>query len=226
MVTLKKILAPPKQCTKICHINARSLLSDVDKKLHLDSQYSLLDDIYETLVFDHSFDIIGVGETWLDESIINEQLEMVGYHTSLTKHRPSRAGGVMLYVRREFVVNRRDDFEYDNLELLWAEIKIDKQKIFVGVGYRPPGMSALEIDEFLNLFSQSYELVLQEPSDAIVIIGDFNDRCKTWTDDHSDSELGLKFFNLLHDYNLFQLIDEPTRLNLQGVQKDTDSGSG
>ncbi len=33
------------QNTKICHINARSLLSDTDIDLHLDSQCSLLDDI-------------------------------------------------------------------------------------------------------------------------------------------------------------------------------------
>ncbi len=119
----------------------------------------------------------------------------------------------MLYVRKEFSVERKQNFEFNNLELLWAEIKIDKQKIFLGVGYRPPGMSAIEVDEFLNLFSQSYEMALQEHSDAIIIIGDFNDKCKHWSDGHPESELGLRFFNYLNYSNLFQLIDEPTRLN-------------
>ncbi len=112
------------QCTKFCHINARSLLSGVDKDLHLDSQYSLLDEIYETLIFDHSFDIIGISETWLDDSTIVETLDLVGYHTPYVKHRPARGGGVMLYVRSELVAKRRDEFEFDGLELLWVEVKI------------------------------------------------------------------------------------------------------
>ncbi len=117
----------------------------------------------------------------------------------------------MMYVRKEFVATRRNDFEFDDLELLWVEIKIGTQKIFVGVGYRPPGMTALEIDNFLDLFAQSYELAVSENSEAILILGDFNDRCYTWYDNHADSELGLRFFNYLHDSNLFQLIEEPTR---------------
>ncbi len=128
------------------------------------------------------------------------------------KHRVDRGGGVMLYVKSEFVAKRREEFEFVNLELLWVEVKIGQQKIFVGVGYRPPGMTALEVDEFLDLFSQSYEMVLNEPSDAIIIMGDFNDRCTHWEDNHDTSELGLKFFNYLNDSNLFQLIDEPTRI--------------
>ena len=198
-------------CTKFCHINARSLLSDTNKDLHFDSQYSLLDDIYETLVFDFSFDIIGICETWLDNQIVDESLDLYGYHTPLTRHRGGRGGGVMLYVKREFSVQRRDDLELDNIELLWAEVKIGKQKILFAVGYRPPGMSSVQVDEFLDLFSQSYELALNEPSDAIIILGDFNDTCRKWDDDHDTSEMGLKFFNLLLDYNLFQLINEPTR---------------
>ncbi len=45
----------------------------------------------------------------------------------------------MAFVLSEFVVNRRDDFEFDNLELMWLEIKIGRQKLFFGIGYRPPG---------------------------------------------------------------------------------------
>ncbi len=33
-----------------CHLNARSILAGVDLEQHMDDQYSLLDDIYETLV--------------------------------------------------------------------------------------------------------------------------------------------------------------------------------
>ncbi len=204
---------PPPQLTKLCHINARSLLAGANPELHLDSQDTLLDDIYETLVFDHSFDIIGIGETWLKPTTVIETLNMTGYHTPLVKSRFDRGGGVMLYVRSEFVVERRLDLEVDDIELLWAEVKIGKQKILVGIGYRSPGMSAAQVDDFLNSFAQSYEHTLNEQSDAIIIMGDFNDRCKHWDDGHTDSELGLKFYSYLKDSNLYQLINEPTRLN-------------
>ncbi|VDI74910.1 Hypothetical predicted protein [Mytilus galloprovincialis] len=47
--------------------------------------------------------------------------------------------------------------------------------------------------------------------DVCLILGDFNDRCVSWFDSHSHSELGLTLFNLAHRYGLSQLIDEPTR---------------
>ena len=36
---------------KFCHLNARSLLAGVDLDTHMEDQYSLLDDIYECLVY-------------------------------------------------------------------------------------------------------------------------------------------------------------------------------
>jgi len=43
------------------------------------------------------------------------------------------------------------------------------------------------------------------------LLGDLNDRCKLWTDNHSDSELGLFFSDLIGESNLDQLINVPTR---------------
>ena len=34
-----------------------------------------------------------------------------------------------------------------------------------------------------------------------------------WNSIHTDSELGMSLFNLVAQFNLFQLIDEPTRTN-------------
>ena len=48
---------------RFCHLNARSLLSDVDTNLHIQHQYSLLDEIYETLIYRSEFDIIAISET-------------------------------------------------------------------------------------------------------------------------------------------------------------------
>ncbi len=45
---------------KFCHLNARSILAGVDLDKHIDDQYSLLDDIYETLVYTFDFDVIAI----------------------------------------------------------------------------------------------------------------------------------------------------------------------
>ena len=48
----------PRNCLKICHFNARSLMSGVDMRKHIPSQASKLDEICVTLVQNHKFDLI------------------------------------------------------------------------------------------------------------------------------------------------------------------------
>lgn len=48
-------------------------------------------------------------------------------------------------------------------------------------------------------------------SDFMMITGDINDRCSSWFDNHTSSELELNLFNLANVYNLSELIYEPTR---------------
>ncbi len=62
--------------TTFCHLNARSLLSGVDLNKHIDSQYSLLDEIYECLVYVNDFDMIAIGETWLTENVSDSDLSI------------------------------------------------------------------------------------------------------------------------------------------------------
>ncbi len=176
-----------------CHLNARSLLSGVDLETHIASQYSLLDEIYETLVYDFDFDIIAVSETWLKDNIGDHDISLAGYQVPFYRHRPTRGGGVMLYVKEGIPCVHKTEFENNNLEILWVEIKVNNRKIYFGVCYRPPGMSALEVDGFLFEYSQVMDSVLDCNPDMIICVGDFNDKCLLWDGDHSDSEMGFKF---------------------------------
>ena len=54
-------------------------------------------------------------------------------------------------------------------------------------------------------------IVFDSP-ESLFILGDFNDRCIHWNDNHQTSELGTKFVDLINTNNLFQLIDEPTHI--------------
>ena len=73
-------------------------------------------------------------------------------------------------------------------------------------------MTSLQIDDFLSNLSDQIEHASNENSDCVLLLGDFNDRCVHWDDRHSNSEMGLKLYNLVNDRNLFQLVDEPTRI--------------
>ncbi len=79
---------------KFCHLNARSLLSGVDLDTHMDDQYSLLDDIYECLVYINDFDLIAISETWLKDNVREDALDLAGYQLPICKNRQSRGGGV------------------------------------------------------------------------------------------------------------------------------------
>ncbi len=76
-----------------CHLNARSLLSGVDLETHIASQYSLLGEIYETLVYDFDFDIIAVSETWLKDNVGDDDISLACYQIPFYRHRPTRGGG-------------------------------------------------------------------------------------------------------------------------------------
>ena len=198
--------------TTFCHLNARSLLSGVDLNKHLESQYSLLDEIHETLVYINDFDIIAIGETWLSDNVADSDLSLAGYHVAFYKHRGARGGGVMLYVKEHIGAIHRTDLEKNDTEILWAEIVLQSKKVLMGVAYRAPGMTSLQVDSFLDSLNDQIDNALNENPDTLILIGDFKDRCVHWDDRHSSSEMGLKFYNFIKDRNLFQLVDEPTRI--------------
>ena len=64
---------------------------------------------------------------------------------------------------------------------------------------------------FITGLENVFILIVGHSKIIVVLLGDFNDRCKSWIDDHITSELGHKLVNLLKHFNLSQLIYKPTR---------------
>ncbi len=118
----------------------------------------------------------------------------------------------MLYVREDIGAIHRDDLESNDTENLWVELRFKNKKVLFATCYRPPGATALQVDSFIDSLSQQIESAQNDNPDALILVGDFNDRCTHWDDRHESSEMGLKFYNYLKDVNLFQMIDEPTRI--------------
>lgn len=97
----------------IGHINARSLA--VEEKF----------DEISSFILDTKFDVFAVTETWLDSKTLDNSLDITGYCSILRKDRLNmRGGGVALYASQQLAVKRHHDLECDNVEMLWAEIKL------------------------------------------------------------------------------------------------------
>ena len=96
------------------------------------------------------------------------------YQTPFRKDRgPNKSGGgVILYVKDNINVSRRDDLDFDDLEGIWVQIKINGKQILFGIFYIPP-KSTQDIWEKLE---SSIEMAINDTAiDDVIITGDFND---------------------------------------------------
>ena len=117
------------------HLNARSLLSK-------------LSDV-RLLVKNSKAAVLAVSETWLDGSITDAEIELVGY-TVIRKDRNRNGGGVCLYIRSDISYNPRPELLCDELESVWIDLLLPMTRpISVGVCYRPPNQQ-----NFLDLLEK------------------------------------------------------------------------
>lgn len=182
----------------LAHVNIRSLLTR-DKI----DQISAFLEVYK-------FDIFALSETWLNSNE-SDKIRINGYHLPLTRNRlQGRGGGVALYLANYLAFNRRLDLENPVLELLWSEVILSNSKILIGVCYRPPSNLMSDMDNFLSLFQESIDQINRLSYTMVIIVGDFN--AHFCSDDQTSTTAGSIFARFLRGNNLFQLINEPTRI--------------
>ena len=193
-----------------CHMNIQSLLAGVNTALHIPSQESKLDDIYTKLVLENNYHIIALTETWLNNSHSDNSIELENYNIFRRDRPIGRGGGVLVYINCNLPCIRRTDIEPVQLELLCLEIKFGNSTIIFCTCYRPPGQSGEDIDVFFDELQQTIDSITRLQPDGLILVGDFNDRCVLFNEDHSNSELGNRLRDLIIANNLYQLIDKPT----------------
>ena len=187
---------------KVCHSNVRSIKSA-----------GKLEEI-QMLAQSENFKVITISETWLDADYPDQLLAIDNFQPPFRRDRQTgRGGGVLTYVHSSLPCTRRADLEGQNCECIWVEISTPLGALFVGNYYRPPGQPAEIRDAFLESLATSIHTVLESNPYTLIITGDFNDRCADWNSAHPDSELGTSLVNLVASHNLFQLIEEPTRIS-------------
>ena len=93
------------------------------------------------------------------------------YHTALHVNRNNKkGGGVAIYLREDTKIVSTLRIQTKYCESLFVEIKRNRAKIGVGVIYRPPNLSSVEICRELD---ETLE-VLNQKNAKWMILGDFN----------------------------------------------------
>ena len=145
-------------------------------------------------------DIILLTETWLNENIDDNKLKLTNFGPPFRKDRGGgrTGGGVLIYVKENIPCKRRHDLENPNIESLWIEIMIQKNKFLVGLFYRPPDSDASSWDH-INL---TIENALNMGINKILITGDLNDNLL--------NPRNNRLRNIILQNGLYQAITDPT----------------
>ena len=167
----------------ICHLNIHYL-------------YPKLDEIKILLHNQPNLDIFCICETFLHSEFSDEEIKINGFKT-VRKDRPSNGDGLIIYLKSHLTYIRRDD-----LETIWLEAKINKQKSFlICYCYRPPSSTV----DCISTMENSIERAFLDNKEVIVL-GDFNFNL---LQENTNSKPWIRTFDFLH---LNQIIDQPTRV--------------
>ena len=110
----------------ICHANIRSIKA-IDRMNHISCELA------------SKYDIITLSETWLSNNDSDQQFMLNDYQVPIRRDRLLGAqgyGGVLAWVKNTIACKRRPDFESDEIESMWLEIRSQNNKFFLCVVYR------------------------------------------------------------------------------------------
>ena len=146
------------------------------------------------------FDIISLTETWLNDSIPNEDLKFNEFQAPFRRDRIGDShGGIIVYVKKDIPCKRRIDLELVNIECLWMEVYVKTKQVLMGTFYRPLNSTPVVFSDIENSIGLATDTGIEE----IVVTGDLN---LNMLNPHSCA----KILYVYQTYNLIQLINEPT----------------
>lgn len=117
-----------------------------------------------------------------------------------------RGGGVLVAIKKTLQSYCIDNTS--SLEIVWAAFPMSSGTILIGACYRAPASD----NSFLNSLRDSVSEALHLcPANHVYLFGDFNFMLIDWEHMSSSCHASLELINLTLDFNLFQIIKEPTR---------------
>ena len=186
----------------IAHLNVRSIMNKWD--------------IFKTQFGDSNIHIFGISETWLNDSIPSNILNLSSSYTLLRNDRKwlqtnnssiKKGGGVGLFINSKLIFNEEIYANHNcssiDLECQWIAINQPHSKqLIIGNIYRPPQGNIEKFIEKMDFKLSSFNLDRVE----IFVIGDFNI-------DMSDKNNAncKKLLDLIKPLGLRQIIKKATR---------------
>eukprot|EP00117_Sycon_ciliatum_P015849 scpid74239/ scgid15537/ RNA-directed DNA polymerase from mobile element jockey; Reverse transcriptase len=147
-----------------------------------------------------SLDILGVAETWLDQTIGDGELCIPGYSIA-RRDRGRQGGGVAIYYRSTLPARPRPDLSKENVEIIWLEVKSKSGPHLVACVYRPPN----EPVAYWTRIEQELERASQV-TPSMTLLGEFN--AKVCQGSHQVRHL----LDLCDVYGLKNHVISPTRV--------------
>lgn len=156
---------------------------------------------------------IGIGETWLDDTIDEDDIAITNYPDPIRKDKGRDGCGVMLYIRDDIAFSRVYQLENAEDESIWISYihPISKQSSLFGFYYRTPSMSSEELKSWLTRFDQALFTAKAMKPKSINVLGDLNGKTKLWYADGTENIAGTELLKIISKHGMVQLIDEPTR---------------
>ena len=196
-----------KKSVQIGHANVRSIMAPVKDPNDPSIQVKKFVHVKNHVLF-YKYDLFGISESWLDNSIDNDDLVIPGYFPPIRRDISRHQQGTMVYLSKSLPAQRRENLEPQDSEIICVEIQVGVRKILVCNCYRPPHKDVIDfcsdIDDIIASASNSY--------DEIIFIGDVNGRNTLfWNGDITNTE-GRILNSIFESNNFEEMIHEPTRI--------------
>ena len=184
-----------KQGLSIIHFNCRSINANFEK----------IEEFLQNI--DHTFDVIALTETWLNENSLVP--ELVGFKCCHQPRLNKKGGGVAMYINNQLnfkILDTCTTSVNDTLECLSIEIVFDNSKnIVISCIYRQPGSCVESCIDLLNSFFSTLS-----KKKLVYLCGDFNINLL-----NIDLHRGTRdFLDFLYSLGIYPLIDKPSRIAL------------
>ena len=137
-----------------------------------------------------NYDLTGIVETHLDNTVDNDRLTLDGYSFIKANHPQNvKRGGVGLYIKDSLPSKNRSDL-VTLPECIVYEIQLNRKKYFFVVVYRSPSQNQTEFDNFTINFELMLSKMHAENPFCVMVTGDFNCRSTQWWENNTETMRG------------------------------------
>ena len=172
----------------------------------------------------YDFDLFGVCESFLSNSISNSDIQINGFSPDplrADKLPNVRNGGVCLYYKENLPIKERTDLQIIP-ETIVAEIKFKRKKIFFILSYCHPNLPIEVFNDYISAMEKILISIRKENPTMIILTGDYNAKSPLFLEHDPDTREGRIMSDLLLSNNFEELINEPTHLRDSGSQSCID----